>query len=75
MKFERSNKFDLFYYEQVNLLRLKMSVTSKWEVNTFGGNIYFAGDLNLKNVISESRPLIKFFLKIKSLKKNIYIFI
>ena len=44
MKFDRSNKFDLFYYEQVNLLRLKMSVTSKWEENTFGGNIYFAGD-------------------------------
>ena len=29
MKFDRSNKFDLCYYGQVN---------------TFGGNIYFAGD-------------------------------
>ena len=40
MKFECSNKFDLCYYGQVNLLRLKSSVDS----NTFGGNIYFAGD-------------------------------
>ena len=29
MKFDRSNKFDFCYYGQVN---------------TFGGNIYFAGD-------------------------------
>ena len=39
MKFDRSNKFDLCYYGQVNSLRLKSSV-----VNTFGGIIYFAGD-------------------------------
>ena len=39
MKFDHSNKFDLCYYEQVNSLRLKSSV-----VNTFGGNIDFAGD-------------------------------
>ena len=26
----RSNKFDLFYYVQVNSLRLKSSVGSKW---------------------------------------------
>ena len=30
MKFDRSNKFDLFYYGQVNSLWLKLSVTSKW---------------------------------------------
>ena len=43
--FDRSNKFDLCYYGQViNPLWLKSSVASKWEVNTFGGNIYFAGD-------------------------------
>ena len=30
MKFDRSNKFDLCYYGQVNSLRLKSSVTSKW---------------------------------------------
>ena len=32
MKFDRSNKFDFCYYGQVN---------------TFGGNIYFAGDATL----------------------------
>ena len=44
MKFDRSNKFDFCYYGQVNSLRLKSSVASKWAVNTFGGTIYFAGD-------------------------------
>ena len=44
MEFERSNKFDLCYYGQANLLRLRLSVASKWQVNTYGGNIYFAGD-------------------------------
>ena len=45
MKFDRSNKFDLCYYGQVNSLRLKYSVASQnGQVNTFGSNIYFAGD-------------------------------
>ena len=44
MKFDSSNKFDLCYYGQVNSLRLKSSVASKWPVNTFRGNIYSAGD-------------------------------
>ena len=36
MKFDdRNNKFELWYYGQVN---------SKWQVNTFDANIYFAGD-------------------------------
>ena len=30
MKFDRSNKFDLCYYGQVNSLRLKSSVALKW---------------------------------------------
>ena len=30
MKFDRSNKFDLCYYGQVNSLRLKSSIASKW---------------------------------------------
>ena len=31
MKFDRSNKFDFYYYEQViRYVRLKSSVTSKW---------------------------------------------
>ena len=30
MKFDRSNKFYLCYYGQVNSLRLKLSVVSKW---------------------------------------------
>ena len=29
-KFDHSNKFDLFYYEQVNSLLLKSSLASKW---------------------------------------------
>ena len=44
MKFDRSNKFDLCYNGQVNCVRLKSSVASKWQVNSFGSNIYFAGD-------------------------------
>ena len=44
MKFDRSNKFDLCYYGQVNSLRVKSNVASNGQVNTFGGNIYFAGD-------------------------------
>ena len=39
MKFDSSNKFDLYYYGQINSPRLKSSVP-----NTFGVNIYFAGD-------------------------------
>ena len=30
MKFDRSNKYDLCYYEQVNSQRLKSSEASKW---------------------------------------------
>ena len=30
LKFDHSNKFDLFYYGQVNSLRLKSSEASKW---------------------------------------------
>ena len=41
MKFDRSNKFELCYYGQVNSLRLKSSVVSKW---ASGGSIYFSGD-------------------------------
>ena len=44
MKFDRSNKFDLCYYGQVNSLRLQSSVASNGPVNNFGGNIYYAGD-------------------------------
>ena len=38
MKFDRSNKFDLCCYGQVNSLLLRSSGL----VNTLGGNIYFA---------------------------------
>ena len=45
MKFDRSNKFDACYYGQVNSLRLKSSVASKWASEHFQGSItYFAGD-------------------------------
>ena len=44
MKFDRSNKFDLCYYGQVNSLRLKSVQLLNGQVNTFWGNIYFAGD-------------------------------
>ena len=39
MKFDRSNKFDFCYYGQVKSLRLKSSVASNGQVNTFGGTI------------------------------------
>ena len=44
MKFDRSNKFDLCYYGQVNSLRLKSSVASKWS------HIYFAGDGTVRSI-------------------------
>ena len=44
MKFDRSNKFDICYYGQVNSLRLKSSVASKRASKHLWGNIYFAGD-------------------------------
>ena len=47
MKFDCSNKFDLCYYGQENSPRLKSNIASKWQVYTFGGNIYFAGDMLL----------------------------
>ena len=38
-------KFDLCYYVQVNSLRLKLSVASKWaSKHIFECNVYFAGD-------------------------------
>ena len=40
MNFDRSNKFDLFYKGQVNSIRLKSSVASKWASKIFGGNIF-----------------------------------
>ena len=42
MKFNRSNKFGICYYGQVNLLRLKLSVALKKASKHFWGNIYFA---------------------------------
>ena len=42
--FDRSNKFDLCYYGQVNSMRLKLSVASKCASIHFWGYIYFAGD-------------------------------
>ena len=44
MKFDRSNKFDLCYYGQVNSLWLRSSVASKWASKRLWGIIYFAGD-------------------------------
>ena len=45
MKFDRSKKFDFCYYGQVNSLRLKSSIASKWaSKHLWGGIIYFAGD-------------------------------
>ena len=41
MKFDRSNKFDLRYYGQVNSLRV-----------TFEGNIYFAGDCTIDSMFT-----------------------
>ena len=45
MKFDRSIKFDLCYYGQVNSPLLISSEASKWANKyIWGGNIYFAGD-------------------------------
>ena len=47
MKFDRSNKLDLCYYGQVNSLRLKSSVASKWAIKHLwgtGGYHYFDAD-------------------------------
>ena len=45
MKFDIRNKFDLHYYGQVNLLRLKLSVPLKWaSKHLCAGTIYFAVD-------------------------------
>ena len=44
MKFDCSNTFDLCYYGQVNSLRIKSNVASKWANKQLWGNIYFAGD-------------------------------
>ena len=52
MKFDRSNKFDLCYYGQVNSLRLKSSVVSKWASEQVGGDIYFAGDCTAEFIFS-----------------------
>ena len=41
MKFERSNKFDFCYYGQVNSLRLKTSVASKWASKHLWGEHLF----------------------------------
>ena len=52
MNFDRSNKFDLYMllWVQLNSQRLKSSVSliRNGQVNTFGGNICFAGDDTLQ---------------------------
>ena len=55
MKFDHGNKFDLCYYGQVNSIRLKSSVASNGQVNTFGGNIYFAVDGTSEKYIFENK--------------------
>ena len=39
IKFDRSNKFDLCYYGQINSLRLKSSVASKWASTYLWGSV------------------------------------
>ena len=41
MKFDRSNKFELCYFWQVNSLRLKSSVASKWTSKYLLGYVTF----------------------------------
>ena len=41
MKFNSSNKFDLSYYGQVNSIRVKSSVTSKWASKHLWGYYLF----------------------------------
>ena len=49
MKFDRSNKFDFCYYGQVNSLRLKSSVTSKWASKHLWRNITLQTTVHGKN--------------------------
>ena len=58
MKFDRSNKFVLCYFAQVNPLRLRLSVASKWASEHLGGggNIYFAGDCRHAKTIRLPSP-------------------
>ena len=55
MKFDRSNKFDLCYYGQVNSLRLKSTVASNRQVNAFGGTIFFAGHDTTSCILNKNR--------------------
>ena len=44
MKFDLSSKFDLYYYGQLNFLRIKLSVAiGNGQENTCASTIYFAG--------------------------------
>ena len=62
MKFDRISKIDFCYYGQVNSLRLKSSVASKWASNTtFGGAFYFAGDGTFNRIINQQNN--SFYLK------------
>ena len=51
------NKFELWYYGQVNSLRLKSSVASKWARKHLRSNIYFAGYGTYMIIISIKRVL------------------
>ena len=52
MKLDRSNKFDLCYYGQVNLLRLQLSVASKWASEHLWG-VTFILHAIVRSILSE----------------------
>ena len=65
MKFDRSYKFDLCYYGQVNSLRLKLSVASKWAHKQIG-------DLLITKGVNESAIFFFVTMKVKYSKTIIF---
>ena len=62
MKFDRSNKFDLSYYGQVNRYDYNQCSFENGQVNIFGSTIYFAGDGAYKEPIYIIYPPLVFNL-------------
>ena len=72
MKFDRSNKFDLCYYGQVNSLWLKSNISSTSASKTLRGCIYFAGDVkHVTPFYRTSTRLRKSLLLLFDIKRNV----
>ena len=64
------NNITIRYHGQVNWLRLKSSVASKWENKHLWGSIYFAVD-GTHNIVSSFSQTIKFLLSPDFVKSRI----